>query len=308
MENTKNLPLVSVIIPCFNQGHYLVKSIQSVREQTYPNVEIIVINDGSTDETAKIAASFPDIKYVFQENSGLANARNRGISESEGTYVAFLDADDWFYPEAIERNVHFLKADPALAFVSGIHDVYIEGHHEIRKENGRGIEEGHFKEMLLRNYIGNPAAVLYHKWVLEMIPFDNAEEIRGCEDYDHYLKITRNYPVLHHPGKISVYRKHGENMSYNHPMMLSSALYALNRQAANLKTEDEKRAFEMGRKNWEWYYLNQVYLVLRFGKHQRSKHLSKNFLWKHRKGLTKIVINKILVKADTLLVNLKIRK
>ena len=88
-------PLVSIIIPCYNHGAYLSDAIDSVLGQTYPNLEIIVVDDGSTDETKRVAARYGDkIVYVWQHNQGLCAARNRGIDESHGTYVGLLDADD----------------------------------------------------------------------------------------------------------------------------------------------------------------------------------------------------------------------
>ncbi|NIW46854.1 MAG: glycosyltransferase, partial [Gammaproteobacteria bacterium] len=91
---------VSVIIPAYNQGHYLGECVQSVLDQTYPDFEIIIVNDGSTDNTQRVAKSFSDprIKYIYQENRGLSGARNTGIRNAIGTYVTYLDSDDLFLP------------------------------------------------------------------------------------------------------------------------------------------------------------------------------------------------------------------
>src|SRR5688500_685940 len=111
--------LVSVIIPCYNHGHYLPKAIESVLEQSYTPVEIIVVDDGSTDDTAVIAQSYPQVTYMYQSNSGLSASRNTGIRHSQGDYLVFLDADDWLYPEALAINLQYLKQNEQLAFVSG---------------------------------------------------------------------------------------------------------------------------------------------------------------------------------------------
>ena len=86
--------LVSVVIPCYNQAHFLGEAIESVLAQTYPHLEIVVVDDGSTDNTGEVAARYPGVRYVRQENQGLAAARNTGLRHSSGDYLVFLDADD----------------------------------------------------------------------------------------------------------------------------------------------------------------------------------------------------------------------
>ncbi len=90
----KAYPLVSIIIPCFNYGRYLRDAIESVISQGYPHKEIIVVDDGSSDETKQIAEKYQDVKYVYQDNQGLSAARNTGIKNSRGDFLVFLDADD----------------------------------------------------------------------------------------------------------------------------------------------------------------------------------------------------------------------
>src|SRR5450432_3070501 len=92
-------PVVSVIIPCYNQGKYLSKAVESVLEQTYRHFEIIVVDDGSSDNTKEVSESYPEVKYVFQQNQGLAAARNTGIEHCSGSLLVFLDSDDWLVPE-----------------------------------------------------------------------------------------------------------------------------------------------------------------------------------------------------------------
>src|SRR5689334_18886634 len=115
-------PTVSVVITCFNQGRFLADAIRSVQRQTYRNIEILVVDDGSTDNTRDVALSFADARYVYQPNAGLSAARNKGIKKSRGAFLVFLDADDWLYPEAIAINLDYLTKNPEWAFVSGWHD------------------------------------------------------------------------------------------------------------------------------------------------------------------------------------------
>src|SRR5690554_879710 len=114
--STSSGPLVSVIIPCYNHGEYLSEAIESVLNQTYTPIEVIVIDDGSSDDTEKVAKRYPSVRYFFQENKGLSSARNLGITNSTGELLVFLDADDLLLHYAIDYNVKFLQADDGLAF------------------------------------------------------------------------------------------------------------------------------------------------------------------------------------------------
>jgi len=113
-------PLISTIIPVYNGESYLREAIDSTLNQTYSNHEVVVINDGSTDNTAQIAQSYSSaVKYHFQPNSGLSGARNTGVQRSRGDYLAFLDADDLFMPEKLELQFECFNADPVLDMVFG---------------------------------------------------------------------------------------------------------------------------------------------------------------------------------------------
>src|SRR5215218_4319670 len=101
-SNTIASELISVIIPCYNHGAYLSTAIKSVLAQTYPNIEIIVVDDGSTDNTKAVAWGFEKVRHIYQRNAGLSAARNTGIRNAKGTYILFSDADDWLLPDALE--------------------------------------------------------------------------------------------------------------------------------------------------------------------------------------------------------------
>src|SRR5215212_9338337 len=111
--------LVSVIIPCYNQAHFLGEAIESVLSQSYKNFEIIVVDDGSSDNTSEVASSYEEVRLVRQENRGLSAARNAGITHSEGEYLVFLDADDRLLPKALEAGLECFEAHPECALVAG---------------------------------------------------------------------------------------------------------------------------------------------------------------------------------------------
>lgn len=110
---------VSVVIPAFNAGRYLRSALGSVLGQTWPAAEIIVVDDGSTDDTAVIAATFPGVRLIGKAHSGIAATRNAGVAEASHDYLAFLDADDLWMPEKLEKQFAFLASNPDIAGVFG---------------------------------------------------------------------------------------------------------------------------------------------------------------------------------------------
>jgi glycosyltransferase involved in cell wall biosynthesis len=115
-----NVPLISVIIPVLDGEAYISEAIDSVLSQTWPNIEIIVIDDGSTDGTAAlIARDYPDVRYLYQPNAGIGAARNRGIKRAGGDYITFLDADDYWSEDKLERQMRVFRDQPDVEMVFG---------------------------------------------------------------------------------------------------------------------------------------------------------------------------------------------
>jgi glycosyltransferase involved in cell wall biosynthesis len=108
--------LVTIIIPCFNYGHFLSAAIDSVMMQSYLPTELIVVDDGSTDNTEVIVRSYPAVEYLYQSNQGVAVARNAGISRARGKFIAFLDADDTWHPDKLKIQVRHLLENPELGY------------------------------------------------------------------------------------------------------------------------------------------------------------------------------------------------
>jgi glycosyltransferase involved in cell wall biosynthesis len=252
-------PLISIIIPCYNHGQYLPEAFASVWEQQYPAVEIIVVDDGSTDSTREIAQRYPSVIYIYQQNQGLSAARNTGIAASTGQYLVFLDADDWLLPGALETNAQYLLQNPTLAFVSGGHDKVFTATGTVKVET-RAVPDNHYLHLLQGNYIGMHAAVTYQRWVFDTIAFDIT--LSACEDYDVYFRVARQYPVLHHTQRIAAYRLHSTNMSGNIPLMLSKVLAVLKRQQNQLRNSAEQQAYARGQAVWREYYSIELYRKL----------------------------------------------
>jgi len=245
-------PLVSIIIPCYNYGHFLAEAVESVQRQTYTAKEIIIIDDGSTDNTKDVAACYPEVIYIYQENQGLSAARNTGIKMSQGAYLIFLDADDWLLPGALCVGVASLLHHSHAAFAVGGHiRVYMDG--KAIEEKSLCISSDPYTSLLASgNYLGMISAVMFARWVLNNYAFDTS--LKNCEDYDLYLNITRQHSIVQHNHVISAYRIHTTSMSATTAAMLNGALLVLDRQEKRLTTWQEIEAYHQGIRCLTMYY------------------------------------------------------
>jgi glycosyltransferase involved in cell wall biosynthesis len=201
------VPRVSVVIPAYNSAAHIGETLASVLGQTHLDREIIVVDDGSTDATPDVVASFgPAVKYLAQRNAGVGAARNRGYRLSTGDYLAFLDADDVWVPDFLERSLDVLARHPASGFVA-CDGVQFAGDdvvwpHTLSGEPGRALASGSadestgefYREFIRKNFIATPGQVLLPRAVLDRCgPFD--EDPRCSEDWDLWLRIARCYPI-----------------------------------------------------------------------------------------------------------------
>jgi glycosyltransferase involved in cell wall biosynthesis len=222
-------PLVSVVIPCFDSSRFLADAIDSVLSQTYPHVEIIVVDDGSHDNAAAIVRRYPGVIYLAQPNRGVAAARNVGLDRSAGSHIVFLDADDRLRPEAVEVGLVELARDPRAAFVSG-QCVHID-------DDGRqfppvpavhgGVDP--YQELLRNCYIWTSAAVMFRRWVFQSIGgFDSA--LSHSADHDLFFRIAHRFKVGSHGRVVAEYRRHGGNMTRDAAASLRERMTVLRRQ------------------------------------------------------------------------------
>lgn len=240
----------SVVIPCHNQGEYLPTALDSVRAQSYPAAEIVVVDDGSTDETADVAATDPSVTYQWQPNQGLSAARNTGLALAQGEYVLFLDADDWLLPNALKAAKQAFAEAPAASFVAGGHVIHFEGSDQFKACTPH-LNGDAYATLLRRNVIEMHGAVAYRRAVLEALGgFD--EDLPACEDYDVYLRLARQGTLHVHEGLMAVYRRHPRNMSKNARLMLSSVLRVLDRQP--VETPQHFQARKAGRQHYSDFY------------------------------------------------------
>jgi glycosyltransferase involved in cell wall biosynthesis len=184
---------VSVIIPTYNRENFITKAIDSVMAQTYRNVEVVVIDDGSTDNTFSLVGQYgKTVTYFYQENRGIAGARNAGIRKSNGDYIAFLDSDDYWVPEKLERQMELFQKHPEYGMVaSQCASVLLNG--SFRSKNRQGKSGWVFIDLFMKNFIRTSSAVITRECIDTVGLFD--EGLTECEEYDLWLRIAAKYPV-----------------------------------------------------------------------------------------------------------------
>ncbi|MCL4182498.1 MAG: glycosyltransferase [Burkholderiaceae bacterium] len=212
------MPRVSAIIPTYNCGRFLDAAIRSVRAQSYRDVEIIVVDDGSTDDTRQVLERWANtIVTIRQENRGLPAARNTAIAVATGEFCAYLDADDLWLPHRLERGVAFLDAHPECGLVHGDFHVIDESgaqlFEEFNRREQRRIMRGRCLHELLRfSTICVPTVLERRACVVEAGGFD--ERLRYAEDYQHWIRVALNghaFGYLEEP--LALYRWRDESLS-----------------------------------------------------------------------------------------------
>lgn len=188
---------ISVIIPTFNRENHIYKAIESILNQSYNVNEIIIIDDGSTDNTKDIVHNYiekhSNIKYIFQNNSGVSKARNIGIKEAKNEWICFLDSDDMWEKEKIQEQVEFHRNNPHIYF-SHTDELWIFNDKIIKQKKHQLKPQGFcFQENLANTLIG-ASTVMIHKKIFEDIGYFD-EDLLACEDYDLWLRILQKYEL-----------------------------------------------------------------------------------------------------------------
>lgn len=247
----KSDTLVSVIIPCYNQGRFLQAAIESVLKQTYQHVEVIVVDDGSTDDTAAVCVGFPQVRYVYLPNAGVSVARNIGVAHSKGDYLVFLDADDLLYENAIELNLYFFTYYKDAVMVCGGYTPINEQGIDIGGHVCNTKSSNFFEDLLLGNFIGLQSVAMYRRELFFTFAYDT--QLKGSEDYDVHLRITQHYPAYQHNRLIARYRKHAESASTNTVLMYATVQKVYAKLMPSL-SEAQLVLAAQGENYWKQYY------------------------------------------------------
>lgn len=215
------MPLVTVIIPTYNRLKFLAEAVDSVLNQTFKDFELLIIDDGSTDGThERFSNAAPPIRYIHQPHTGVSAARNRGIKEAEGSFIAFLDSDDCWLPEKLAVQVDFLQKHPEV-LICQTEEKWIRCGKHANPKNIHKKPSGNVFDKSLLLCVISPSAVMMRKKFFEIVGlFD--EKLPVCEDYDLWLRAAYRMEVPLIPKPLTV--KHG-----GHDDQLSGTFWGMDR-------------------------------------------------------------------------------
>lgn len=193
MDEINKLKLVSILIPAYNVEKYIERSLESALNQTYKNIEVVVVDDGSTDGTAEIIKKYQSdrrVKYVYQNNKGLASARNTAMKNAEGEYFAMLDADDVFLPEKIEYQIRYLEANKDCDICYSDLWLFYENKPDQLVKTSYKFYSGSdvFPQLLKRSFI-NTLTVMLRRSAVNKFGYLN-EKYRYAEDLEYFLRLS----------------------------------------------------------------------------------------------------------------------
>lgn len=260
-------PLASVIIPNYNHAQYIGDAIRSVLAQTYHNYEVIVVDDGSTDNSREEVAQFGGkVKYIYQSNAGLSAARNTGIQASKGSLIGVLDADDMYGPEYLKVLVTALQEDPVAAGIYCGYQFVDHANNLLPQVEARPVEPGRLYSALLGGNFFVPESIFLRRSVYEEVGlFD--ETLRACEDWDVWLRAAKKYKIIHSSEILTRHRILPGSMSTDPLRMLNNRLAVLKKHVGEEPTASgdttSHRAY--GRA-----YLGSCVEYLQYGDHDRA--------------------------------------
>ena len=187
-------PQVSVIIPTYNRAWVIEEAIDSVLAQDYTEFELIVVDDGSTDHTSDVLDAYGnDIKVLSQKNKGVSVARNRGIAEASGNFIAFLDSDDLWHPQKLSSQIDFFNQTPD-ALICQTEEVWIRNGLRVNPKKRHKKPSGMIFKPSLKLCLVSPSAVMIRRHLFDRVGgFD--ETLPACEDYDLWLRISCRFPI-----------------------------------------------------------------------------------------------------------------
>ena len=270
MNENQKTPIVSVIIPTYNRVRMLKEAIDSVLAQDYQNVELIVVDDGSTDNTTELLKAYGQhLSVINQKNAGVSAARNAGIATATGHYIAFLDSDDLWLPQKLTRQVQFFNLHPE-ALICQTEEIWIRNGRRVNPKLRHKKLSGMIFEPSLYLCLVSPSAIMIRQPLFDKAGlFD--ESLPACEDYDLWLRVSCRYPVYlidtpltikrgGHPDQLSKAPGLDKYRIQSLVKLLESDLLSPDQIAAALKVLNEKTAIytkgclQRGRKKEALYY------------------------------------------------------
>jgi glycosyltransferase involved in cell wall biosynthesis len=259
----ENQPLVSIIVPTYNYSRFLPDAVESALGQTYSNIEVIVVDDGSTDETASLVETqfSGRVRYLFQSNQGLSSARNTGIREARGPFLTFLDADDQLCPSMVEESVAAMLAlGEAFGIVANQAGFVDENGKELPLRNAfpeANIEIRQIDLIVMNRFGANLLA--RRDAIVNAGCFDVT--LRACEDRDMWIRVAENHRIMRLGKRLSLNRLHGSNMSSDGVQQTAGIRRVLAKAKRNQCLTGWKRIFWA--KVWSMYFYQSGLLFIK---------------------------------------------
>lgn len=246
--------LVSVVIPCFGQAHFLGEAIESVLAQTYPHLEVLVVDDSSHDNVAAIASRYPGVRCASSDGHGASAGRNVGLRQTNGDFLIFLDADDRLLPNAVEVGLRVLAEHEECACAIGAYRRIAHDGKPLNTHAQPPVQREQYAQLMRDNWAGFPGRAVYRRSLFEHVKGFDVRRQRA-EDFALSLEIARRFPIWSHAELVVEHREHGRNSSGDAAKMLTETLAALRHQRPHVRRDrDLRRAYRQGRRQWKAYY------------------------------------------------------
>ncbi len=263
------MPKVSVVIPAYNAMLYLPNTLKSVLHQTFTNFEVLIIDDGSSDQIVNWASlqTDPRVKLISQANQGVSAARNTGIAHAQGEYVAFVDADDLWEPTKLEKQVRCLEENPVVGLVY-TWTVLID---ELGKPIGRVIAshaQGDVWQQLIEDdMISTGSSTMVRRSCFDTVGmFDTS--LAFAEDWDMWLRIAAHYSVAVVKEPLTLYRQHANNTTKNRPKMIQSLRTVIEKAFQNVPLD----SLYLRNRAYASVFLGLAWLAIDAGDHKQADH------------------------------------
>ena len=250
-------PLVSIVIAYFNGQDYIREAIESALSQTHPAIELIVVDDGSTEPAHEALLAIPGPMVIRQPNGGVAAARNRGLQAAHGEYLIYLDQDDRLLPDAVRSHLRAIegRSRPGLVFAA-IRQIDSDG-----KITGAPYvcapRRDYFLSLLESNPIHCPAAAMIRRdAMVELGGMD--PEVAPAEDFDLYMRLAKAYPVVRHTAVVAEYRIHTSNVSQDRAKMVRATHRVMDKVERTMTlTPGQRRRVRHGRRRAIVFFTDQ---------------------------------------------------
>ncbi|QRM53582.1 glycosyltransferase [Sinorhizobium sp. BG8] len=229
-----HVPRLSIVIPAYNVAEYIVPAVVSALDQSFSDLEVIVVDDGSTDDTPALLAKLSEerqderLRIVRQPNGGLSAARNTGIREARGEYIGFLDGDDLWRPDKAERHVAAMDCDPGIGLTYSASEFIEEDGQLTHRILRPDTLNPSLHEMILRNHVGNGSTPVVRRDCFEVAGFFR-EDLRSCEDYEMWCRILwlTDAVAIGLPLPLTFYRLRKSSLSFDVDRFVAQADLAL---------------------------------------------------------------------------------